>query len=293
MQGRIIRGIAGFYYVSVPGSGVYECKAKGIFRKEGQKPLVGDLVEIEVLSEDPKEGSVCSILPRVNELIRPAVANIDGALVIFAYRSPKPNRNLLDRFLISMERSDIRTAVCFNKRDLVSEEEAQDLERIYTSAGYRVFPVCVKTGEGIEGVREFLDGKVVTVAGPSGVGKSSLINKLQEGVHMETGSVSEKIDRGKHTTRHSELISIGENSYICDTPGFSSLYLPGLAPEDLWRFFPEFIEHEKYCRFQGCMHHHEPDCGIKAAVAAGEIVRERYESYLELLQQIKEGGRRQ
>lgn len=292
MRGRIIKGIAGFYYVSVSGSGVYECKARGIFRKDGQKPLVGDLVEIEILDEVTHEGSIENILPRKNELIRPAVANIDGALVIFAYKSPKPNRNLLDRFLISMERADIETTICFNKRDLVSDEEALSLERIYTSAGYRVIPTCVKTGQGIDAVREFLEGKVVTVAGPSGVGKSSLINKLQEGVLMETGSVSEKIDRGKHTTRHSELIAVGDTGFICDTPGFSSLYLPGLAPQDLWKYFPEFVEHEKYCRFQGCMHVHEPDCGVKQAVEAGEITSERYQGYIELLEQIKTGGKK-
>ena len=292
MQGIIIKGIAGFYYVAAAESGIYECKAKGIFRKEGQKPLVGDRVSFDILGENPKEGNITEILPRRNELIRPAAANVDGALVIFAYQSPKPNRNLLDRFLVRMEMSGIETAVCFNKRDLVSDAQAQELEHIYQTAGYRVFPLCVREQTGIDALREYIKGKVLTVAGPSGVGKSSLINSLQQNVRMETGSVSAKIDRGRHTTRHSELIPIGADTYIMDTPGFSSLYLTELEPEDLWRCFPEFIEPEQHCRFQGCMHIHEPDCGVKEALADGHISRERYDSYVEIYNQMKERHRR-
>ena len=206
MKGKIMKGIAGFYYVNVAGSGLYECKAKGIFRKEKIKPLVGDEVEMEVLDESEKTGNIERILPRRNELIRPAVANIDQALVIFAVTDPKPHFNLLDRFLVMMERKEIPVVLCFNKKDIAKPEEAGGLEEIYSACGYPLILTSALTMENIERIRELLLGKTTAVAGPSGVGKSSLINLLQPEACMETGSISRKIARGKHTTRHSELI---------------------------------------------------------------------------------------
>ena len=251
MQGRIIKGIAGFYYVyDVVESVVYECKAKGIFRKEKIKPLVGDLVEYEVLDAQEKTGNIIRILPRKNELIRPAVANIDQALVVFAVKKPDPHFNLLDRFLVMMERQEIPVIICFNKKDMADKPELEALEKTYEACGYQVIFASAKEGENIQKIKAVLKGKTTTVAGPSGVGKSSLINCLQENINMETGSISKKIERGKHTTRHSELIPIDEDSYIMDTPGFSSLYTNDFEKEELKYYFPEFEEYQNGCRFQ-------------------------------------------
>lgn len=288
MQGKIIKGIAGFYYVHVIEAGVYECKAKGIFRKEKIKPLVGDNVEIDVLSEEEKTGNIIRILERQNELIRPAVANIDQAMVIFAAVRPKPNFNLLDRFLIMMEYQQVETVICFNKQDLATEEDLHKLEEIYEKCGYRILFTSAKEKEGLEEVRKVLEGKTSTVAGPSGVGKSSLINLLQPEIEMETGAISEKIERGKHTTRHSQLIHIKHNTYIMDTPGFSSLYLKGFEKEELKEYFREFREYEPSCRFQGCSHIQEPDCAVKQALAEGRISSIRYEDYTSIYEELKQ-----
>lgn len=209
MKGRIIKGVGGFYYVYVPESGIYECRAKGIFRKEGQKPLVGDLVEMEVTDTVDIEGNITRILPRKDGLIRPAVANIDQALVIFAAASPDPNLNLLDRFLVMMEYAHVPVVILINKIDLVSPEVTEKIVDTYRPAGYPVHLISVRENQGIDAVRQMLKGKISAVAGPSGVGKSSLINKLQTATVMETGGISIKLHRGRHTTRHSELIPLG------------------------------------------------------------------------------------
>lgn len=287
MQGKIIKGIAGFYYVHVAGTGIFECKAKGIFRKEKIKPLVGDNVEMEMLDSKDMEGNIIRILPRKNELIRPSVANVDQALVIFAADKPKPNFNLLDRFLIMMEQRKIETIICFNKQDLVQEQDRERLRAIYEPCGYRVLTVSAKEQKGLEDIRKVLDHKTTTVAGPSGVGKSSLINLLSPEADMETGALSQKIDRGKHTTRHSQLLYIDEETYIMDTPGFSSLYLMDIEQDELKQYFREFERYEPLCRFQGCSHIHEPDCGVKTALAEGRISPIRYENYLMLYEERK------
>ena len=285
MQGKIVKGISGFYYVHVVGTGIYECKAKGVFRNRKVKPLVGDNVEIVVLDEEKRIGNVEEILPRKNELIRPAVSNIDMALVIFAAAKPDPNFNLLDRFLCMMEYQKVPVTICFNKCDLVSEEEKEKLQQIY--ARYEILFTSVKTGENIDNLKALLADKTTTVAGPSGVGKSSLINELQTGVRMQTGAISDKIGRGKHTTRHSEIISIGQDTYIMDTPGFSSMDLPGFEKEDLWTCYPEFVPYEPECRFIGCSHIGEPDCGVKNALADGKISQVRYDNYVMLYEEMK------
>ena len=291
MQGKIIKGIAGFYYVHVVGSGVFECKAKGAFRKAKIKPLVGDNVEIDILNEEDKLGNIVEILPRKNELIRPAVANIDQALVVFAITKPKPHFNLLDRFLVMMESKGIPVVLCFNKKDIAEEKEVQELEEIYRVCGYQIIFTSAKEEENLEMVKKVLKGKTSTVAGPSGVGKSSLINLLQQGIQMETGSISEKIERGKHTTRHSELIPIDEDSYIMDTPGFSSLYVNDFEKEELKYYFTEFEPYEGTCKFNGCDHIHEPGCKVKEALENGEIHKVRYENYLEMYNELKEKRR--
>lgn len=287
MQGKIVKGISGFYYVHVAGTGIYECKAKGVFRNRKVKPLVGDNVEIVVLDEEKHLGNVEEILPRKNELIRPAVSNVDMALVIFAAAKPDPNFNLLDRFLCMMEYQKVPVTICFNKCDLVSEEEKENLQKIYAPAGYDILFTSVKTGENIDRLKALLAEKTTTVAGPSGVGKSSLINELQTDVRMQTGAISDKIGRGKHTTRHSEIISIGQETYIMDTPGFSSMDLPGFKKENLWTCYPEFVPYEPECRFIGCSHIGEPDCGVKNALAEGKISRVRYDNYVMLYDEMK------
>ena len=291
MQGKIIRGIAGFYYVHVVESGVYECKAKGIFRKDGIKPLVGDDVEIEILDEKDMEGNIMQILPRRNDLIRPAVANIDQALVVFAAAKPKPHFQLLDRFLVMMESKEIPAILCFNKSDIVDDAEIASLKEIYENCGYPLLFTSAKEETNIDELKELLRGKTTAIAGPSGVGKSSLINQLQSAVKMETGSISRKIERGKHTTRHSELIVLEEGSYIMDTPGFSSLYVGDMEKEELKYCFPEFSAYEGKCRFNGCSHTHEPGCAVREAVEEGKIHRMRYEDYTFLYRELQEKKR--
>lgn len=287
MQGKIIKGIAGFYYVHVVESGLYECKAKGIFRNQSRKPLVGDDVEIVVLDEEAKLGNITAILPRRNALIRPAVANVSQALVIFAAAKPKPNLNLLDRFLIMMERQQVPALICFNKVDLVNPGELEVLQGIYEACGYEILFTSALQERGIPEIKKRLGGKTTVVAGPSGVGKSSLINLLQSQHQMETGAISEKIERGRHTTRHSQLFAV-EDGYIFDTPGFSSLYLTDFEKEELQNYFPEFGKYQDNCRFQGCQHLREPGCQVKEALEEGIISRSRYDNYVILYNELKQ-----
>lgn len=291
MQGKIIKGIAGFYYIYAEDGNIYECKAKGIFRKDNFKPLVGDNVEITVLNEEEKEGSVTSILPRRNSLIRPAVANVDQAFLIFAMENPKPNFLLLDRFLIMMEQQEIPVVICFNKKDVGEKKEMEKLYEIYTGCGYRVVLSSTYEGEGMDEIHEILKGKTTVVAGPSGVGKSSITNCMQGEVQMETGEISKKLKRGKHTTRHSQVIPVEKNTFLVDTPGFSSLYLTDMKEEELRDYFPEFVMYEPQCRFQGCMHIHEPGCAVKEALSEGKINQQRYDNYLALYEELKEKRR--
>ena len=292
MQGKIIKGIGGFYYVHAAGeeghqSQIYECRAKGIFRKDGRKPLVGDDVEFCILDEEQCLGNISELLPRRSELIRPAVANVDQALVIFSIVSPRPSFNLLDRFLIMMGQQQIPCIICFNKQDIDSEDEGSRYREIYSGCGYYTLTVSAREGTGIEELKNLLAGRTTTVAGPSGVGKSSIVNSLQSGTHMATGKISEKIQRGRHTTRHTELIAAGDGTYILDTPGFSSLELFDLEKEQLAGYYPEFAAYEKDCRFGGCAHIHEPVCGVRDAVEREAVSRLRYDNYCLLYEELK------
>lgn len=286
MQGRIIKGIAGFYYVYAQGR-LYECKAKGIFRKDGVKPMVGDEVEMEVLDEAELEGNVTALLPRHNALVRPAVANVDQAMILFAIHDPEPNLLVLDRFIVIMRQQGIPVILCVNKSDLADEGELDDFISVYRNSGCRMLCTSIRRADGLSQVRECLAGRTTVVAGPSGAGKSSLTNALQQEIRMETGTVSRKLGRGRHTTRHSQIIPAGEDTFVVDTPGFTSLFLPPMEEEELRAAYAEFEPYEGQCRFQGCRHIHEPDCAVKAALEAGAISRQRYDGYVALCEEVR------
>ncbi len=288
MEGKIIKGIAGFYYIHAENGLVYECKAKGIFRKDNQKPLVGDNVSFTELTREPAQGNITQLHKRKNALIRPAVANVDQAVVIFAAKNPEPNYNLLDRFLVMMQAQGIPCLICINKADLISDEEQKVVCRNYEKSGCDILFTSTKTGLNIDALKERLKGRTSTVAGPSGVGKSSLVNCLVDEDIMETGDISQKIKRGKNTTRHTFLMALDQDTFLMDTPGFSSLSIPIMEKEELRFHYPEFEEHEGACRFQGCVHVSEPDCSVKAAVAEGEISKLRYENYKQMFEELKQ-----
>ncbi len=287
MNGKIIKGIGGFYYVHDGIGQIYECRAKGIFRNRKMKPLVGDRVRIQVLDEKEKVGSLTEIYPRTNQLIRPATANIDQALILFAVASPKPNLDLLDRLLISMGLQQIPCLICFGKMDLAEDETENRLREIYGNTGFPLLFISNYENRGLDRVERLLEGKTTALAGPSGVGKSSLLNRLIPDAKMETGAVSEKIQRGRHTTRHSELFYMKPHTFVMDTPGFSSMDIGGIPCEELKNHYPEFQKYEGQCRFTGCVHVSEPDCRVKRAAEAGEIAEHRYDSYRFLYEELK------
>ncbi|WP_026891255.1 ribosome small subunit-dependent GTPase A [Lacrimispora aerotolerans] len=291
MTGKILKGIAGFYYVQAADGKLYECRAKGIFRNKNVKPLVGDDVDISVLDETELKGNIDKILPRKNALIRPSVANVDQALVLFSVTQPEPNLNLLDRFLVMMEVQEVPVNICFNKIDLTGDERQRELAAIYEKAGYPVYFTSTCEKQGIREIKDLVQGKTTVLAGPSGVGKSTLTNLLYPKAEMETGTISEKIQRGKHTTRHSELFGIGQDTYMMDTPGFSSMYIEDMECGCLKDYFPEFEAYEENCKFLGCVHIGEKVCGVKEAVSEGKISQNRYDNYRLLYQELKEKRR--
>ena len=270
MKGKIIKGIGGFYYVKT-SEGIIECKARGKFRHRDMKPMVGDDVDILI---DKGKGVICDIHERVSELIRPTVANVTQAFVVFAVKNPDINYDLLNRFLVLCESNNIKAIVCLNKVDLVTEEEKEIVKNKINSIGYEVLFINAKQGLGIESLKERLDSNVTVLCGPSGAGKSTLINTLTEKYHMETGEVSEKIGRGRHTTRHSELIDVVDG-YI--------------EKDDLKYCFPEFEDYNHECKFRGCLHYKEPSCAVKEAVEEGKINKFRYEFYIRTLEEIMSG----
>ena len=288
MTGKIIKGIGGFYYVVCENGITYECKAKGVFRNRKIKPLVGDNVEIEILDEEKNLGNIEDILPRFNWLNRPAVANVDQTVIIFAVSAPAPNFNLLDRFLINMEQHEVPTVICFNKVDLEGFRQSEDICRSYTKSGYEVLFISAESGYGIDVLEAVIKGKTTVFAGPSGVGKSSTLNSLFPDANVRTGGLSEKIQRGKHTTRHSELMFVDDDTYIMDTPGFSSLYTEGIEAEDLKLYFPEIAAYTGTCKFNMCNHISEPGCLVKKAVSDGRISKMRYDDYVMIYNELKE-----
>lgn len=287
MKGKIIKGIAGFYYVHVENHGTYECKAKGIFRNKKVKPLVGDDVNMDVIDEEKLLGNISEILPRRNYVLRPEVANVDQAVIIFAVREPEPNINLLTRFIVRMQMEHVDTVICFNKTDIGDEKRTGELQDIFAESGCPVIFTSTYEERGLDSLRQILKGKTTVLAGPSGVGKSSITNRINPALSVKTGEISEKIQRGKHTTRHSELFYVEDNTYIMDTPGFTTLYMNEIPAEELRYYFHEFDRYEGKCRFHGCVHINEPDCAVKRAVSEGKIHKIRYQNYQDIYQELK------
>lgn len=286
MEGKIIKGIGGFYYVKTEDY-IYSCRARGKFRNNSLTPMVGDIVNIDVTDEEKKEGYVVNITERKNELFRPLVSNIDLLLVTFAVTSPEPSFVLIDKLIVTAEARNIPVAVCINKSDL-DEEKANEYARAYELSGYPVIMCSAETGENVDALRELLRDKTTALAGNSGVGKSSLLNAIGESFNLKTGNVSDKIQRGKHTTRHTELFPLSFGGFVLDTPGFGSFEIEKISYRDLASLFPEIARHEGGCRFTGCSHIKEPDCSVKNALEEGKISTIRYESYKELYEQLKQ-----
>ena len=292
INGKIIKGIGGFYYVDTE-NGLYECRARGIFRKNKITPLVGDRVSISVVDEENKKGVVEEIEKRDTELVRPPIANVDKALIVFAIKNPAPNLSLLDRFIVLAEKENLEIVIVFTKVDLDADGELlEELKSIYEVSGYKVIPVSNKLKLNIDKIKEELKENTVVFAGPSGVGKSSLLNEVDKNFELKTGEVSDKIKRGKHTTRHAELLKLECGGMVADTPGFSSLTLDDIDESELKEYFIEFDKYDD-CRFGSrCIHENEPSCAVKEAVENGDISKKRYESYIQLLNEIRSGKRR-
>ena len=281
-KGQIIKAFAGFYYVKSQGQ-VYQCRARGKFRKDSLKPLVGDYCEFSI--ENQTEGYILSLLPRKNSLIRPPICNVDQALLVFSAKETDRNLLLLDRFLILIEHLQIQPIICISKMDLVDSSLIYHQMKPYEDAGYQVLYVSSKQEQGIEAVKNIFKDKVTVVTGQSGVGKSSLLNALDIHLQIDTNEISKALGRGKHTTRHVELIEM-YGGYVADTPGFSSLEL-NIEPVDLAISYHDFHEFSKQCKFRGCLHESEPHCAVKNAVEQGEISSQRYEHYLMFLKESK------
>jgi len=289
MEGKIIKGIAGFYEV-MSGGTKYMCKARGLFRKDGRKPLVGDMVLFTEAGTKDSEASITELLPRRNRLVRPAVSNVDQALIVLAVKKPDPQFYLLDQYLCTMEKQGIPTAILWNKADLGDDALTDGYSSGYLKAGYRCMRCSTATGEGIPEVLAYLKGKTTVLAGPSGVGKSSLTNCICPEAAMVTGEISKKISRGKQTTRHTELFFVGaagDDSFLLDTPGFTSVFVDAEADEARF-LFPEIGKREGQCRFLDCRHISEPGCAVKDAVSDGEISELRYESYVKIWKELSE-----
>ncbi|NDI33464.1 ribosome small subunit-dependent GTPase A [Chengkuizengella sediminis] len=295
LEGRIVKALSGFYYVKPHQNGepLVQCRARGIFRKRETPPLVGDFVMVE-LSENG-EGTVHEILPRISELIRPPIANVNLAVLVFSLVEPKLNLQLLDKFLIHIEKVGLEAIICFSKYDLYASDEPKILDELiqyYEKIGYPVLLTSKKTSEGHEELLGHMANKTSVFSGQSGVGKSSLLNAIIPGLELETKQISSKLGRGKHTTRHVELLELSNGGTVADTPGFSSLDFTNIEQEDLGFYFKEFRKYIPNCKFRGCLHQHEPKCKVIEAKNEGEISSDRYGHYLGFLDEISQMKRR-
>ncbi|MCJ0523074.1 ribosome small subunit-dependent GTPase A [Enterococcus cecorum] len=281
MQGQLKKALSGFYYIQHEGN-LYQTRARGNFRKRKVKPLVGDFVEFE--STSLTDGYLLEIFPRKNELVRPPVANVDQVIVVASLVEPDFSYHLLDRFLVSLEQKQIESVIYLSKVDLLDDTTLlEEIKATYHLAGYRVI---VGDKNGLNQVKALLKNRLTVLAGQSGAGKSTLLNQLVPGLALETGEISEALNRGKHTTRHVELIDVAKG-LVADTPGFSSIDFFDLEVTDLPKMFPEFVVLQDACRFRECSHTHEPDCAVKEALAEGKIAQIRYDNYLLFLQELK------
>jgi ribosome biogenesis GTPase len=286
--GLIVKALSGFYYVMPDdGGNIVQCRARGVFKKRGITPLVGDRVTFEV--ETTGEGTVTGIEPRTSELMRPPIANVDTAVLVFSIQEPAVSHLLLDRFLVHTELAGLTTIICFSKKDLSStgEEIAQAISK-YAAIGYEVYATSSLQRDGVQELAERLAGHISVFAGQSGVGKSTLLNAMIPGLQLETNEISHKLGRGKHTTRHVELIRLPHGGWIADTPGFSQLDFQQVEPEELTRGFREFLALSEDCKFRGCLHLTEPGCAVRQALDDGKLDPSRYEHYKLFLQEVKE-----
>ncbi|MCX7748117.1 MAG: ribosome small subunit-dependent GTPase A [Clostridia bacterium] len=286
-SGVIIKGIVGFYYVK-SGDELYECKPRGIFRKDGLTPLPGDKVLMTVVDQEKKVGCIDKILPRESFFVRPAVSNVNQLAVVIAVRSPGPDYNLLDKLLITSEMKDIHAMVCINKIDLDESEEHKKIIHAYEKAGYPVLVLSSKLNTGFDELETGMIGKITAFAGQSGVGKSTILNHIMKSWVMDTGEISQKIERGKHTTRHAELVELEKGGFVVDTPGFTSYELPDIKQQELQYYYPEFRNYFEGCKFKGCSHISEPGCKVKEALEKGLVDKGRYERYTEFYNELKQ-----
>lgn len=285
VEGIITKGIGGFYYV-MTDKGLIECRARGLFREEKLKPLIGDRVSIRISSED-NTGYIEEIHPRTSELIRPTVANITQVIVVMSIKEPEINSWLLDRFTMMTEREGLKLVICLNKSDL-DREKSNEIKEAYSLAGYDVIQTSVEEDYGIEDLKKFLIGEISVLAGPSGVGKSSILNEIGKDFNLETGSISKKTGRGKHTTRHVELLMLKEDTFVLDSPGFSSMDLRFIDDErDIREYFREIKYYGRDCKFLSCVHKNEPKCNVKKMVEEGKISQMRYDNYLHFLEEVR------
>ncbi|MCR4403276.1 MAG: ribosome small subunit-dependent GTPase A [Firmicutes bacterium] len=290
-EGRVTRAYAGHYYVDSGGKTV-DCAVRGRLRKEGKEILVGDMVSFSVTG--PDSGVIEGLLPRKSRLVRPPVANVDQAVIVMACADPDPDLELLDRMLVAVASAGLETVICFNKMDLVSDYASRKMAQPYRRAGYSVVRASARAGWGLRPLRKALAGKISVFSGPSGVGKSALLNALEPGLRLRCGETSAKTGRGRHTTRYSVLLEVRPGGYVADTPGFSRLELDlaGLRREALDDYFPELVARRNGCRFAGCLHHKEPGCAVRASVEAGEVSPSRYAHYVKFLEEIIEAERK-
>lgn len=287
-RGLIVKALSGFYYVKPQEDGeLVQCRARGVFKVRGISPLVGDRVVYEV--ETTGEGTVVELEERSSELVRPPVANVDTAVLIFSVMEPAVSHQLLDRFLVHTESAGLETIICFSKTDLITQQEALAATIAkYEEIGYEVFATSSTIGEGTQDLGKRLEGRISVFAGQSGVGKSTLLNAIIPGLQLETNVISQKLGRGKHTTRHVELLALPQGGWIADTPGFSQLDFTHLEPEELTYGFREFVPLAERCKFRGCLHESEPACAVLEALHNDQLDESRYEHYRLFLQELKE-----
>ncbi|MEL7604903.1 MAG: ribosome small subunit-dependent GTPase A [Sedimentibacter saalensis] len=286
IDGIIIRGVGGNYCVDT-GEKLIECRARGLFRIKNIKPLVGDRVKIRITEEDENNGYIEEIEERFNEIKRPPIANAEQLLIFFAVTNPEPSFLLLDKLLIAAEINNLKPVICFNKCDLADDKKKTELEQIFINTGYKVIFTSKKDEKSIEKLKEILKDKLSVFSGPSGVGKSSIMNAVQPDFHLKTGEISDKLKRGRHTTRHAEIYKLSFGGYVVDTPGFSSFELSGIGEYELKEYYPEIKKFDEGCRFADCLHNKEPNCVIKDSVSEGKISETRFSNYRRLLEEIQ------